>query len=101
MVSYFCIWKGVRSAGRVVYFTATAPVLLLIILFGYNISLPGAGDGIKAYMGTWDTEALRNPNIWTDAAGQIFFTLSVSMGIMTAYGSYLDPRTDLVMVRPI
>mmetsp|Transcript_39107 Transcript_39107/g.99073 ORF Transcript_39107/g.99073 Transcript_39107/m.99073 type:complete len:630 (-) Transcript_39107:668-2557(-) len=97
VVAYFSIWKGVQSAGRVVYFTATAPVLILIILFGYNISLPGAGDGVRAYMGTWDTSALNNPSIWTDAAGQIFFTLGVSMGIMTAYGSYVSPKSDLVM----
>mmetsp|Transcript_17495 Transcript_17495/g.41853 ORF Transcript_17495/g.41853 Transcript_17495/m.41853 type:complete len:250 (+) Transcript_17495:1233-1982(+) len=98
IITYFCIWKGVRSAGRVVYFTATAPVVVLIILFGYNISLKGAGDGVKAYIGTWDFSSLDSPDIWTDAAGQIFFTLSVSMGIMTAYGSYVNPKSDLVMV---
>eukprot|EP00191_Tetraselmis_sp_GSL018_P004249 CAMPEP_0177612000 /NCGR_PEP_ID=MMETSP0419_2-20121207/20911_1 /TAXON_ID=582737 /ORGANISM="Tetraselmis sp., Strain GSL018" /LENGTH=393 /DNA_ID=CAMNT_0019108007 /DNA_START=775 /DNA_END=1953 /DNA_ORIENTATION=- len=97
IITYFCIWKGVRSAGRVVYFTATAPVVVLIILFGYNISLKGAGDGVKAYIGTWDFSSLDSPDIWTDAAGQIFFTLSVSMGIMTAYGSYVNPKSDLVM----
>ena len=73
--------------------------VLLFILFCYNISLPGAGHGVKAYIGTWEFDALRDSSIWTDAAGQIFFTLSVSMGIMTAYGSYLNPKSDLVMVR--
>eukprot|EP00951_Prasinocladus_malaysianus_P017275 scaffold135910_cov44-Prasinocladus_malaysianus.AAC.1 len=94
---YFCIWRGVRSAGKVVYFTATAPAVLVFILFCYNVSLPGAGNGIKAYIGAWEFSALKDSSIWTDAAGQIFFTLGVSMGIMTAYGSYVSPNTDLVM----
>ena len=39
--------------------------------------------------------ALSNPSVWVAAYGQIFYSLSVSFGIMMTYASYLKPRTNL------
>lgn len=41
--------------------------------------------------------ALKNPSVWLAAAGQIFFTLSVGMGTLQAYASYLRKKDDLVL----
>jgi SNF family Na+-dependent transporter len=35
--------------------------------------------------------------VWADAAGQIFFSIGVCMGIMTSYGSYNDVRKPIIM----
>lgn len=40
---------------------------------------------------------LGDPKIWLAAAGQIFFTLSVGMGTIQAYASYLRPKDDIAL----
>lgn len=44
-----------------------------------------------------DFSLLGDPKIWLAAAGQIFFTLSLGMGTIHAYSSYLKPKDDIVI----
>ena len=46
-------------------------------------------------MGFW--ESLSNPQMWLEAAGQIFFSLSVGFGIIITYSSYLGPDDDVAL----
>jgi len=41
--------------------------------------------------------ALLDPQVWLEAAGQIFFTLSVGFGIIMTYASYLKPNDDVAL----
>jgi NSS family neurotransmitter:Na+ symporter len=41
--------------------------------------------------------ALADPKVWLEAAGQIFFTLSVGFGIIMTYASYLKPDDDVAL----
>ncbi|XP_058969883.2 sodium- and chloride-dependent taurine transporter-like [Pocillopora verrucosa] len=87
IVCYLCVCKGVKSSGKVVYFTATAPYLLLTAILIRGVTLPGAADGIKFYL-TPDLSRLGDGQVWLDAGTQVFFSYSIGMGTMTALGSY-------------
>uniref|UniRef100_A0A3Q3JY70 Transporter n=1 Tax=Monopterus albus TaxID=43700 RepID=A0A3Q3JY70_MONAL len=84
-IVYVCFIKGIKSMGKAVYVTATFPYLVLTIYLIYALTLPGATDGL-VYLFTPDT--LKSPQVWLDAATQIFFSLSVAFGGLIAFSSY-------------
>ncbi|XP_071769165.1 sodium- and chloride-dependent transporter XTRP3 [Centroberyx gerrardi] len=87
MIVYLFVVRGVKSTGKVVYFTATFPYLVLIIYLIRGVTLHGAMNGIK-YMFTPKLEQLANPNTWINAATQIFFSLGLGFGSLIAFASY-------------
>ena len=56
-------------AGKVTYFTAVFPYVVLVVLFAYSLTLEGAGAGIAAYL-TPDPNALLKSDAWIAAGNQ-------------------------------
>ncbi|XP_012055742.1 PREDICTED: sodium- and chloride-dependent glycine transporter 1 [Atta cephalotes] len=86
-IVFLCLSKGVQSSGKVVYFTALFPYVVLIALFIRGILLPGAKEGILFYL-TPDWRRLTSTKVWGDAAVQTFFALSPAWGGLITLSSY-------------
>ncbi|XP_056291951.1 sodium- and chloride-dependent betaine transporter-like isoform X2 [Pseudoliparis swirei] len=84
---YFCIWKGVRFTGKVVYFTAVFPYVMLAILLVRGLTLPGAWQGVVYYLYP-DPSRLADFQVWMEAAAQVLFSYGVSSGALITLGSY-------------
>ncbi|KAG7308272.1 hypothetical protein JYU34_006957 [Plutella xylostella] len=70
VITFLCVIKGVASAGKVVYFTALFPYVMLTVLLVRGVTLPGAGAGLFFFLNpTWDT--LLEARVWGDAASQV------------------------------
>ena len=94
MCVWLCLAFGTQWTGRIAYITMGLPILFLFIFFFRSITLDGASDGIEEYIGKWDMKVLREePDVWSRAVSQIFFSLSTTMGTMPAYGSHC-PRGE-------
>ncbi|XP_018541323.1 solute carrier family 6 member 11a [Lates calcarifer] len=87
IICYFCVWKGVRSTGKATYFTATFPIIMLLVLFVRGMTLPGALHGIKYYLYP-NPARLADPQVWMDAGTQIFYSYAICLGCLTTLGSY-------------
>ena len=55
-----------------------------------------AWDGLN-FLWTPQFDSLSNPTVWLAAAGQMFFTLSVGMGTIHCYSSYLKAKDDIAL----
>ena len=93
---FFCIRNGAQSVGKVVKYTVFLPVVFLVIMAIKGITMPGAMDGIQKLF-IPDFSALTNPQLWIDAVGQVFYSLSIMMAIMFAYGSYLKEDSNVAV----
>jgi NSS family neurotransmitter:Na+ symporter len=87
--------KGV-SAGLEKYAKILMPALFLImiLLMIRSLTLPGAEKGLLFYLKP--DFAKINGRVFLEAMGQAFFSLSLGMGTMMTYGSYLGKKENLV-----
>lgn len=83
----FSLIKGVKSSGKVIYFTSFFPYVILIILAIRSFTLPGAWTGIKYYL-TPIWSHLLGFEIWVDAATQVIFSLGPACGCVITLSSY-------------
>lgn len=89
------LWKGTATIERAVRFLIPMMWLFMIVLIVRGLTLPGGFDGVL-YLFTPDFEGIASFGVWQGAFAQMFFSLSLGLGTMTAYASYLPRDADQV-----
>merc|ERR1719153_119868 len=87
LLLYLTLRKGGSSSGKVAYFTAIFPYVVMLALLIRGLTLPGAGAGLLFFF-TPQWEKLASLKVWYAAVTQSFFSLSVGFGTLTTYSSY-------------
>ncbi len=96
LLTALVVMAGVR--GGIEKLTKWAMPFLFILLITLSIwaaSLSGAWEGYTSFLLKWDPSQLFDKTTISNAFKQAFFSLSLGIGIMVAYSSYLDRRNHL------
>lgn len=90
VVVLFGVEKGVEKVSKIMM-----PVLVVLSVFiaGYAMFLPGAMEGVLYYL-TPDFSKFSATTVLA-AMGQLFYSMSLAMGIMITYGSYMKKDVNL------
>jgi len=79
---------------RVTKYMMCALFVLMLVLAGRSVTLPGAAEGLSFYL-LPDLSKI-NGSVVVAAMNQAFFTLSLGIGSMAIFGSYLDKNRSLM-----
>lgn len=106
-VTAFIVYNGVEEGiERVSKWMMPILLVLVVIIAGYSLTLQHTDASGEVHTGLQGFLYYLTPNvegltvkrflqILLDAMSQLFFSLSVSMGIMITYGSYVKPEVNL------
>ncbi|QQE11232.1 sodium-dependent transporter [Planctomycetota bacterium] len=104
-LNFFLVYRGL-SKGIEIFCKFALPTLIIcaMIVVVRVLTLPANPDIPNAnvmaglgYMWNPDWEKLAKAQIWIDAAGQIFFSLSIGFGVIITYASYLKAKDDIAL----
>jgi SNF family Na+-dependent transporter len=107
-LNFWLIHRGVSRGIELVCRWALPALVLLAIIILVRVLTLGTPDpalpeqnllaGLGYLWNPGDVGAgLRNPQLWLAAAGQIFFSLSIGMGVIVTYASYLRKDDDIAL----
>ncbi len=87
--------KGVEKITKIMMSSLFVIMLILVIR---SVTLPGAGEGLAFYLKPDFSKMAERGimNVVSDAMGQAFFTLSIGIGSMAIFGSYIDKDRSLM-----
>ena len=94
VIMYFCLKGGAGSLAKAAKFTVIIPMLLLVVMAGRGLLYENSAEALAALF-IPDFSCLSRPDLWLTAVGQVFFSLSIVVGIMPVYGSYLPAGSNI------
>lgn len=95
LVCSFSLQKGLE---RITKYMMSALLIIMIVLAFNSVFLKGSGEGLKFYLlPNWQNFVEAGPfNVIVSAMNQAFFTLSLGIGSMAIFGSYLSKDRSLM-----
>lgn len=94
-VNWFICYKGVKGGiEKLNKILLPLLIIIMIIIVIRGVTLEGATIGLNKLF-TPDWSKMLEPQVWIAAYGQVFFSLSVGMGIMMTFSSYLPKKSDI------
>ncbi len=90
VIVFFGVQKGIEKASRIMI---PALVVLTLGVAAYSVTRPGALEGVAYYL--IPDFSRFSVNTVLGAMGQMFYSMSLAMGIMVTYGSYMKREDDL------
>lgn len=94
--NWFIVKRGISKGIEKMSSIFTPLLMILMVVFMINaVRLNGAMIGLEALFKP-DFSAILTPSIWVSAYAQVFFSTTLAVGVMIAYGSYLHPKADIV-----
>ncbi|XP_035261986.1 sodium-dependent neutral amino acid transporter B(0)AT2-like [Anguilla anguilla] len=85
--------KGIKSSGKVMYFSSLFPYVVLLCFLIRGLLLDGASEGLT-YMFYPKLSIWGEVQVWRQAATQVFFALGLGFGSVIAYSSYNPPKNN-------
>ncbi len=109
-VNFWVVSKGISAGieklakiGMPILFLFAAVLVIRVLTLGeHTVMINGVATVTSPLQGldfmySPDWSKLAQPSVWLAATGQIFFTLSVGMGSLQAYASYLTKKDDIAL----
>ena len=94
--NWIIVKKGISGGIEKCSNIFTPLLMIMMVAFMFNsIRLAGAKVGLNALF-TPDFTKILNPSIWVAAYAQVFFSTTLAVGVMIAYGSYIHDDWDIV-----
>lgn len=94
VLMFLCLRGGAGSLAAAAKFTVIIPIALLICLAFRGFLYDNSAVALSALF-IPDFSAIASPELWLTALGQVFFSLSIVVGIMPVYGAYLPEGTNI------
>ena len=94
VINIFILLGGVKKGiERMANFAMPMLFVLMLVLMGVTLSLPGASEGVSYFLSPDFSKV--TPEVFISALGQALFSLSLGMGILVTYASYYPADTNL------
>ncbi len=106
-LNFYFLYRGINKGIEKLALIAMPALFIFAFIIMIAVFLVGTPDPVNhpdwnvmagfKYIWQPDFSQLGNAKVWLAAAGQIFFTLSVGMGTLSAYASYLKEKDDIAL----